>query len=123
MKKRLATILSDLFLASLFLYLAGTLLDLFSPGIVSRALNLSTILAVCMVAGIVSILLGPPQEEYQGKASVFLWIYSSALSIGGGIMIWQALEPLSSFALVFGGAGALIVFFACFAMMSSDNLS
>lgn len=120
-KNLFATIVSDLFLASLFLYLAGMCADLFSPGIISRALNLSLVLVVCIAAGIFSILLGPPQEEQQKQSSVFLWVYCVALSIAGGFMIWQALVPFSPHAVLFGLAGASIVFFTCFAMMNGNH--
>lgn len=112
---------SDVFLASLFLYLAGAYIDLSQPGIISRALNLSTLLVVCVVAGALSILIGKSDEEKQKKSSVVLWVYTGAVSIAVGALIWQALLPFSHFALIFGAGGASIVFFACFAMMSSDK--
>lgn len=112
---------SDVFLASLFLYLAGAYIDLSQPGIISRALNLSTLLMVCVVAGALSILIGKSDEEKQKKSSVVLWVYTGAVSIAVGALIWQALLPFSHFALIFGAGGASIVFFACFAMMSSDK--
>jgi len=112
--------LADLFLASLFLYLAGMLIDLFEPGIVSRAFNLTILLGLCLGAGIFSILLGHPEETAENEPTIFHWIFTCLLSIGSGIMIWQAMVSSSSFALLFGGTGAMIVFFACFAMMKDD---
>ena len=120
-RKLLSTTLSDLFLASLFLYLAGMLVDLFEPGFVSRAFNLSILLAVCGGAGFLSILIGQPEEEQKKRPQIFFWIYTVALSIAAGIMIWQAMIPFSSFALIFGAGGGSIVFYACFAMMIRDN--
>ena len=123
MRKIASTILSDLFLTSLFLYLAGMLADSFAPGIISRALNLSILLAVCVCAGIFSILIGPPEEKHKNKQSVLLWAYIMFLTSVTGIMIWQTLAPLSRFAVLFAIAGACIVFFALFAMMRDNDYS
>ncbi|MDP2630516.1 MAG: hypothetical protein Q8P56_03855 [Candidatus Uhrbacteria bacterium] len=120
-KKLVSTILSDLFLASLVLYLAGTYIDLSQPGSISRAFNLSVLLVVCAGAGFLSVLIGQADEEKKKKPLLSPWIYTVALSSAAGILIWQALIPLSSFAVIFGAGGGSIVFFACFAMMSNDN--
>ena len=113
--------LSDLFLVSLFLYLAAVRIDLSLEGLISRAVPLNSILLICMLAGIGAVLLPSDQERVRAqRAPVRLWIYAVLLSTFIGSIIAEILRDLSPWALLMGCAGGFIVFLVCFAIIRQD---
>lgn len=118
----MASFFSDLFLVLLFLYLAAVRIDLSFDGVVSRAVNLNLLLITCIIAGVVAIVFpGNTDEEASEMPPRRLWAYIIVLSIMVASIVTKILEPLSSWALLIGGAGGFVVFLAGSAMMLRDH--
>ncbi len=115
-----ATIFSDLFLVSLFLYFLIVLVEQYIPGIVSRAVPPAYILWMCFISGTIAVLTSPPQSE-DTKQSWSAYIYCGIISLMTGVIIWQVLALQSSWSVLFGIAGGFIVFLASFATMRSGS--
>lgn len=120
--KLLSLALSDLFLVSLFLYLAAVRIDLSFDGVISRAFNLNILLIICIIAGVVAIVL--PGNEDEGASETpprRLWAHIIVLSVMVGSIVVKVLESLSPWALLIGAAGGFVVFLAGSAMMRQDR--
>lgn len=118
----LSSALSDLFLVSLFLYLAAVRIDLSFDGIVSRAVNLNLLLITCVIAGVVAIVFpGNTDEEVSEMPPRRLWAYIIVLSVMVGSIVVKILESLSPWALLIGAAGGFVVFLAGSAMIWHDR--
>jgi|GEM_PF-2646690 len=118
-----AAIASDLFLVSLFLYLAVMRLEQSIPGIVSRAFNPAILLAICIVSGILAIFLPRSQEKNDRQNAAWGWIVAVLLCFMTGSFIYTALVPATGWAPLFALAGGSIVFLASFAILNAhiDN--
>ncbi len=120
--KILSSALSDLFLVSLFFYLAAVRIDLSFEGVVSRAVNLNLLLITCIIAGIVAIVF--PRDADEGANEMpprRLWAYVVVLSVMVGSIVVKILESLSPWALLIGVAGGFVVFLAGSAMIWHDH--
>lgn len=118
----LSLALSDLFLVSLFLYLAAVRIDLSFDGVVSRAFNLNLLLITCIIAGVGAIVF--PGNTDEGASEIpprRLWAYIIVLSIMVGSIVAKFLESLSPWALLIGAAAGFVVFLAGSAMMLQDH--
>lgn len=116
--KIFSIILSDLFLVSLFLYLAAVRADLSLGGLLSRAFNLNILLAILFLSGIGAVFCFHPAEETSaGQQPRRLWFYTVALSILIGVTVFEVLNPLSAWAPLMGVASGAIVFLTSFVMI------
>lgn len=100
--------LSDIFLASLFLYLAAVYIDLSFEGVVSRAFNVTILLIICIASGIGTVLFPHPRRS---------WVPIVVLSVMVGSIVAKISESLSPLALLIGAAGGIVVFLAGSAMI------
>ncbi|MBI4599673.1 hypothetical protein HY732_02005 [Candidatus Uhrbacteria bacterium] len=118
----LSLMLSDLFMVSLFLYLAAVRIDLSLEGLISRAFNPTILLLICLLSGIGATLCADPERaDEQWRAPKRLWVYAVFLSALIGSIVYEALQALSPWALILSGAAAVIVFLASFAIIQSGS--
>lgn len=116
--KLFSLLFSDLFLVSLFLYLAAVHADLSLDGLLSRAFNLNILLVILLLSGIGSVFCFKPAEETSvEQPQRRLWFYVIALSILIGVIVFEALKPLSPWAIFMGSAAGAIVFLTSFVMI------
>lgn len=117
----LSVIVSDIFLVSLFLYLAAVRLDLSLEGLFSRAVPLNTVLLVVLLSGITAALLSSPVEApVPVRAPRRVWVYALLISIFIGSIVSEILKDLSSGAHLIGLAAGFVVFLVSFVIISDD---
>lgn len=117
----LSVIVSDIFLVSLFLYLAAVRLDLSLEGLISRAVPLNTVLLVVLLSGITAALLSSPVEApVPVRAPRRVWVYALLISIFIGSIVSEILKDLSSGAHLIGLAAGVVVFLVSFVIISDD---
>lgn len=116
--KLFSALCSDLFLVSLFLYLAAARIDLSFGGLLSRAFNINILLFILLVSGIGAVFCPQLSKETCAQSQPRrMWFYTGALSILIGSIVFEILRALSSWALFMGGAAGVIVFLTSFVMI------
>ncbi|MEK7123044.1 MAG: hypothetical protein AAB855_04280 [Patescibacteria group bacterium] len=116
----ISTMVSDVFLVSLFFYLAAVRIDLSMSGLISRAFPLNILLLIVVLSGLANVLVPPKDEQTYQKPAKRLWVYVVLISIFIGSIVVEILKNVSPWALLIGCAAGFIVFFVGFAIIRQD---
>lgn len=102
------TVFYDIFVASLGATLAVFAAESFSKGIVTSIINITTLLFVCGISGILVVLF-PPQKRIGG--SKLEYVYAVIFALLAGSFAFQALGKEQAHSPLLAIAMSLIVFF------------
>lgn len=117
-KQFFSSIIYDVFLASLTVFLLSFLIESQWKGSVVQWVNLNYVLVICLVSGILSILF--PKETVKTNPGVFYWIGSALISIAAGFLSYKHSEELGLWSYGFAFGVALIIFCVSYVLAKSD---
>lgn len=117
-KQFFSSIIYDVFLASLAVFLLSFLIESQWKGAVVQWVNLNYVLVICLVSGILSVLL--PKEAVQTRPGLGYWIGSILISAAAGFLSYKHSEELDLWSYGFAFGIALIIFCISYVLASND---
>ena len=104
------TLWYDIFIATFGMYLASMAIESVSRGLIASVVQLNTLLIVCAVSGLISLLFPPPQIQRRGIRDT---VISIVVALIAGALTFQALRDETGFSILLAIAvSALLLFFA-----------
>lgn len=104
----------DIFLATFFLYAVSFLVEGMAHGFIVQYFDINRILAVCVVAGIISAICSPTTQQEPRKLFLWGWCLFFAASLAIIISVYTRDAGQWSSLLALFGATVLIVCIAVF---------
>ncbi|MBI4272648.1 hypothetical protein HY621_02245 [Candidatus Uhrbacteria bacterium] len=119
MKQFFSSIIFDVFLASLAVFLLSFLIEQEWKGAVVQWVNLNYVLVICLVSGILAILF--PKEVEKDHPGAGYWIGSVFISIAAGFIAYKHSEELGVWAYAFACGVSLIIFFISYVLAKNNE--
>ena len=85
--KRLGAYVNQVFSVLLIIYLLALLVEEFREGFITDIVNLTYLLVIVIIAGVLSVLL-PQQEKAPKRATRWDYLFVAALGVAGAILIF-----------------------------------
>ncbi len=113
-KQFLSSIIYDVFLSSLTVFLLSFLIEAQWKGVVVQWVNLNYVLVICLVSGILSVLL--PKQTEKTRPGIGYWIGSLLISVSAGFISYKHSDELGVWAYAFALGVAMIIFFIAYVL-------
>ncbi|HSX39316.1 MAG TPA: hypothetical protein VLI92_01875 [Candidatus Saccharimonadales bacterium] len=123
MRVKLGIFVKYLFETSLFLYIICIVLDLIKTGFVSNVFDLNILLAVVLVSGVLSALLGYEEVTQIGKPTITdsNWYFIIGISCIGAVVIFIKTMYLGNISYFITGATFIISILLSYLVLIDDS--